>query len=415
MPYVANDQWVYGGGVIIATSAPNIFSFSGSNSGMSAVLQFTNPVSNVSFYRVELLAGPNGITHPEWQVTAYAGTTVLGSVGEGYIASYTDVPAQQFSLPFAGITSMLVSSNAYNTAAFGAVQMDNLAFNGGSASPEFSISVPGATISSSGELSFCSSDTVTCTLTNAPPPGGSVHWLVSSLDPDPQSFAYVAATPNQGVGSAFNIQPDVSQHNWVGFTPDYTGGSYEARDPLGFTVTAYFVDQNGSPVGGQVSKDVQQDLLGQLRQEYVDFSVPACGIRAAVPTIAEFTSAAPPGYNTGDYPWAIVSPWSTCTAPQVLAKAVGMHIATSVTSCYRNPVRQANVYLNNGVTDFCHMSWGSQHLHGSALDFAVLPLPADHSHYMALKQVCDQYGHVVLEGMDSHVHLQPEPHKGCAR
>ncbi len=62
-------------------------------------MEFDRPQATVSFNRSRLIAGPSGITHPVWTATAQdTSGHVLSTVGEARIASYSDVPANRFTL-----------------------------------------------------------------------------------------------------------------------------------------------------------------------------------------------------------------------------------------------------------------------------------------------------------------------------
>jgi len=88
--------------------------------GEGFTLNFAVPVSNVSLLRGEEVGtnppSPSGIVYPEWSVTAYAGNTALGSVGESLRSTYSDIPAQTFNLNYSGITSLVFYGNAENVA-----------------------------------------------------------------------------------------------------------------------------------------------------------------------------------------------------------------------------------------------------------------------------------------------------------
>lgn len=72
-------------------------------------LALDNPLASVSFNRSYLKAGPTGVTHPVWSVTAFdGGGRTLSSVGEDEIRSYSDVPARRFTLTGPGIRRLLV-------------------------------------------------------------------------------------------------------------------------------------------------------------------------------------------------------------------------------------------------------------------------------------------------------------------
>ena len=129
---IINTAFPYDGYTVVASSAPNILSQVGSNDPVTFTLVFGRPdtafpLSSVSFTRAMLLAGPSGITHPEWSAHALdASGTELSFVGEGLIASFSNVPAQTFTLSGPGIRSVRFDSDNHHFAAFSAVQIDDL-------------------------------------------------------------------------------------------------------------------------------------------------------------------------------------------------------------------------------------------------------------------------------------------------
>jgi len=96
-------------------------------------LTFALPVNDVSIVRGEY-NGSNppstnsGILYPQWSLTAFSGATDLGSVGENLQGTFTDVPAQTFSLNYTGITSLTFEGNAEGEAGLGSPLLDNLEF-----------------------------------------------------------------------------------------------------------------------------------------------------------------------------------------------------------------------------------------------------------------------------------------------
>ncbi|MSU57244.1 MAG: hypothetical protein EXS35_03515 [Pedosphaera sp.] len=253
-----------------------------------------------------------------------------------------------------------------------------------------------------GDLSFCSDDLIRCQVITTVPAGYSVIWMIDPSDTSPSSETYFVASPNSGVGSSFDFNL-ASLIGWPNYAPTEAGRHYEPRPLLGFTVTATLVDGAGNIVGNPRAKTIQQSDLGQLRQEYVDFPV-----TGGVPDVSDFTGAHPE-LNFGDYPnWGLVTGWAVNAAAGVVADAGGgvPPITTSVSSCYRNPVHHANVYL---LEVHKPVKWGSQHLYGAAVDFRVSDFNADgkdHKDYNLLKRFADNYGKVVPEGVVNHVHVQ---------
>jgi hypothetical protein len=120
----------YGGRAIVASSPPNVLTQINSNDPVSFTFHFDKPVQAVRFTRPALLAGPTGITFPEWRAEALdVDGTVLAQAGEplgsGW-AYYSNVPARTFALEGPGIVAIRFSSNNMHFAAFSAVVIDDL-------------------------------------------------------------------------------------------------------------------------------------------------------------------------------------------------------------------------------------------------------------------------------------------------
>jgi len=81
------------------------------------------------------VSSPSGIIHPLWSAHAFnALTQEVSTVSEGLIASFTNVPAQTFTLSGPGITAVRIDSNNEHIAAFTAVLIDDLTLSSGCAS-----------------------------------------------------------------------------------------------------------------------------------------------------------------------------------------------------------------------------------------------------------------------------------------
>ncbi len=118
---------LYGGRAAVASSLPNLFTQEGVNAAVSFTLNFSQPLTQFGFTRVELLAGQSGITHPAWSAHALdANGNELGSVSEALISSGANVPAKTFTLNGPGIAAVRFDSNGYDFAAFSAVLLDDL-------------------------------------------------------------------------------------------------------------------------------------------------------------------------------------------------------------------------------------------------------------------------------------------------
>jgi hypothetical protein len=107
-PVVLMDsRYVYGGDALAGARGDAVLLQQGGHPCQYAMV-FDRPATNFSFNRSRLVAGPSGVTHPVWTATAMdASGRALGSVGEAEIRSYSDVPAQRFTLTGPGITRIV--------------------------------------------------------------------------------------------------------------------------------------------------------------------------------------------------------------------------------------------------------------------------------------------------------------------
>ncbi len=118
------------------SSPPNVLVQTGSLDPVRFTLNFSAPRDSVAFTRPMLVAGSSGITHPLWSAHALnALGQEISTVGEGLIASFTNVPAQAFTLSGPGITAVRVDSNNEHFAAFSAVLIDDLTLSSDCAPP----------------------------------------------------------------------------------------------------------------------------------------------------------------------------------------------------------------------------------------------------------------------------------------
>ena len=112
-------------------SSPNVFIVGGINPIDTVTLNFATPADNFSFDRVGNIAAysPSGTTKGPWSATAYNAANVsLGSVGEGYIGTYGDVPTVSFSLLFSGIDHIAFTGNSYGFAGTNMPILDDFSF-----------------------------------------------------------------------------------------------------------------------------------------------------------------------------------------------------------------------------------------------------------------------------------------------
>ena len=110
-----------------APSGQNMLTQVGRNEPVSFTLDFAGALAGFTFIRPKLLAGPNGITHPQWSAHAFdAQGREVASAQEDLIRSFEDVPARSFTLPGPGIKSVRFDSDGRNFAAFSAVLVEEL-------------------------------------------------------------------------------------------------------------------------------------------------------------------------------------------------------------------------------------------------------------------------------------------------
>ncbi|HET6275004.1 MAG TPA: hypothetical protein VFE16_03595 [Candidatus Cybelea sp.] len=131
---VTDDRDIYGGAVVddattwrmfgVAPSTSsvwhNVLSQSAGNRPASFTLTFAQPVLAVRFLRAALIAGPTGVTHPEWTATAVGSEgNVIARVHENQIASYSPVPPRSYDLIGSEpITSVTFAGDNHAFAAF---------------------------------------------------------------------------------------------------------------------------------------------------------------------------------------------------------------------------------------------------------------------------------------------------------
>jgi hypothetical protein len=132
---VENQSLISGGAAVSASSPPNVLTQIGSNGPVSFTLGFANPLGQFSFTRPELLANAF-VSHPAWTATAFDGSgTVLSSVNAALISSFTNVPAQIYTLTGPGIASIQFSSAGSGLGTFNALVLDDLLLTTNPATP----------------------------------------------------------------------------------------------------------------------------------------------------------------------------------------------------------------------------------------------------------------------------------------
>ena len=112
------------------SSPPNVLTQVNSNDPVSFTLNLPAPVESVQFTRPGLVAGPTGITFPEWQAQALnAKGEIVAEAGEPLGSGkkyYSDVPARTFTLSGPEIVAVRFRSNNHHFAGFSAVVIDDL-------------------------------------------------------------------------------------------------------------------------------------------------------------------------------------------------------------------------------------------------------------------------------------------------
>jgi hypothetical protein len=217
-----------------------------------------------------------------------------------------------------------------------------------------------AGVASANELSFCSADTIHCHATIAPstPSGIAAMWIVSDLNSG-------EAIPNNGAGE---LGGDAAAYDFNIENLPSLLTAVIPRDRLQFTITVLLLD--GELLLAASSIAITQSDLGQLRQEYVDH-------RIHVPHVSEFAAVhkanpGDPGWNTGDYDWAIISQWAIDTDAAMNRTALALqiipenYIPLQINSVYRNPCHESAVSLEDG-----QLSLSSLHQYGRAIDYQV--------------------------------------------
>src|SRR6185437_3110714 len=92
-----NTYCTEGQGAIFAHSGPNVLKQSG-NGAESYTLQFSNPLSSLSFYTAGYYGlAPNGLLVAQWSVTAYDGATAVNSVGQPMTGYFVNVAPEQWT------------------------------------------------------------------------------------------------------------------------------------------------------------------------------------------------------------------------------------------------------------------------------------------------------------------------------
>jgi hypothetical protein len=137
---IENTKNIYDGRAMVADSSPNVLTQINSNDPVSFTLNFPSPLIEVRFTRPFLLAGPTGITFPEWRAIAIdEGGREIDEAGEPPRGYYSNEPARTFVLKGPGIKSLRFDSKNHHFAAFSAVVIDNLSFKTASRGSDLNI------------------------------------------------------------------------------------------------------------------------------------------------------------------------------------------------------------------------------------------------------------------------------------
>ncbi len=104
-------------------SAPNYFNEFNGNNPETMTLNFPAPLSSISFFR-------DGMTYdskPQWSAAALnAQGAAVATVGEPLTASGATIPAQQFTLSGANITTLRIDSDNHDFTNLSGVPIDDL-------------------------------------------------------------------------------------------------------------------------------------------------------------------------------------------------------------------------------------------------------------------------------------------------
>ncbi len=253
---------------------------------------------------------------------------------------------------------------------------------------------------SGGELPFCSADTIHCEATTANADGLSISWSVQFDSP---SIGFLPIFG--GLSDVLDFNVDLSAYPWM--NPE----TPRPRETLTFRIMARLMDGNVEKANDQIHVD--QSLLGQLRQEYVDHAILET-IR--IPAVSEFNSLYPPvpdgcnGWNTGDYPWSIIPSWAVESYEKVNSEARAHELISAaaflqVNSVYRNPTRNTR----RGGAD------KSKHMFGLGIDLQVFDWArpftgkAEPNDWALLKRLCepDFWTERLAQSKAGHVHIEP--------
>jgi hypothetical protein len=129
-----------------ASSGRNLFTQVDVNGKVSYTIGLQNNVASFGFTRAKLVAN-RGISHPFWRATAYDRTGIeLSSVGEDLINTYSDYPAQTFTLYGPDIGWVRIEADNRNFAAFSSPLLDDFVLSTvvGNIPPSVTITDPSA-------------------------------------------------------------------------------------------------------------------------------------------------------------------------------------------------------------------------------------------------------------------------------
>ena len=119
---IFSDTNFYGSTVVSAPSPHNFLlqQVGGAPNGIFYTMNFSTPLTNFSFTRIAITV-PSQVA--QWTATAYAGVSPVGSVGENFFGG-TEA-SQPYALSGAGITSVTITANGFNSAAIASAPLDN--------------------------------------------------------------------------------------------------------------------------------------------------------------------------------------------------------------------------------------------------------------------------------------------------
>jgi hypothetical protein len=125
---VYDDRDIYSGQAVTTSSPHNLLTQAGVNSPVTYTLNFDHAYSGVTFTRPRMFAAtPSGITRPAWQAYALdAGGNTVAFASESAAGSFSEFPAQTFTLSGSALIVALRVDSQNSGTAFSALLLDDL-------------------------------------------------------------------------------------------------------------------------------------------------------------------------------------------------------------------------------------------------------------------------------------------------